>query len=300
MNDVKKSIPKDKKPLSVYDIIFETGIVVIGAVLFGMSVNMFLLPGDIIMGGVTGISTTLNILFGFRIGIVMIILNVPLLIANTYVYGIKFFTKTIIGILATSIAVEILTFFPVTIDDPLLCALFGGAVMGTGTGLLFTRGYTTGGSDLVGWLLKSRFKNISTGRLILLVDIVIVVGSAIALRNFKGIIYSMVSIYTFTFVIDLVLSGADRAKLAMIFSEKYKDIAHEITNRIGRGVTILYGSGWYTQEDKHIIMCVVKKSELFRTKSIIHSIDPAAFIIFTDATEVMGYGFKSGGGNAVN
>lgn len=283
--------PATQKP-KVKDIIYEIGIVIIGSVLFSMAVNMFLRPGNIILGGATGISTTLNILFGSPVGIVIIIINIPLIIANTCVYGIRFLGKTIIGIITTSVAIDVLTIFPITFTDPLLCGIFGGVTMGAGTGLLFTRGYTTGGSDLVAWLMRKKYKNLSTGRLMLIIDFVVIFGSALVLKNYETIIYSIISIYVFTFVIDLVLSGTDRAKLALIFSERYEEIADDIQNQLQRGVTVLFGRGWYTRGEKNILMCVVKKQELYKIKLVIHAHDPNAFIIFTDASEVLGYGFK--------
>ncbi|NLK40047.1 MAG: YitT family protein [Clostridiales bacterium] len=286
--DVKNS-PK----IRLRSILYEIGIIIAGSFLFAMSLNMFLRPGNIILGGATGVSTTLNILFNSPIGVVIILINIPLIIANTWVYGIRFLGKTIVGIVTTSVAIDIITFFPITITDPLLCGIFGGVTMGAGTGLLFTRGYTTGGSDLLAWLLRKKYKSLSTGRLMLIIDFIIIFGSALALKNYETIIYSIISIYAFSFVLDLVLSGTDRAKLALIISSQYTEIADAIQRELERGVTVLFGKGWYTRDNKDVLMCVVKKEELYDLKRLVHGYDSNAFIILSNASEVLGYGFKS-------
>lgn len=283
--------PRTKQKIS--EKIYSIGTFIIGSFVFGAALNMFLKPGQIILGGLTGISTTLNIMFGTPIGVVIIILNVPIILIGLKIFGIHAIIKTILGILGTSIALDTLTFLPVTIDDPLLCAIFGGLCLGAGSGILFTRGFTTGGSNLVSLILKRKFKKLSTGKLIMILDFVVITASSIITARYQGIFYSMIAIFAQMIMVDFMLEGADKAKLAYIISPKYQQIADDIFNQLGRGVTILYGRGWYTKDDKCILMCVVKRNELYKIKLLIHSIDPEAFIIFTEATEVMGYGFKS-------
>lgn len=283
--------PKTKQRIS--EKIYLIGSFIVGSLLYGAAMNMFLKPGGIVLGGATGISTTVNYLFHTPIGLGIIVINIPIIIISLKVFGLKALINTILGILGTSIAVDTMTFMPVTITDPLLCAIFGGLCLGAGTGTLFTRGFTTGGSDLISLILKRKFKQMSTGKLIMIIDFVVIAAAALITRHLEGIFYSLIATYAYMLMIDLVLGGADKAKLAFIISPKYQIIADDIFNQLSRGVTILYGRGWYTKDDKCILMCVVKKTELYKIKVLIHSIDPEAFIIFSDASEVMGYGFKS-------
>lgn len=269
------------------------GSFIVGSLIYGAAMNMFLKPGKTVLGGVTGISTTLNFLFGTPIGMVIILINIPIILISLKIFGHKAIVKTILGILGTSIAVDTLTFLPVTNTDPLLCAIFGGLCLGAGTGTLFTRGFTTGGSDLVSLMLKRKFKNLSTGKMIMILDFFVITLSAIITKNLEGIFYSLIATFAYMIMIDFMLGGADKAKLVYIISPKYQQIADNIFTELNRGVTILYGRGWYTKDDKCILMCVVKKNELYKIKLLIHSVDPEAFIIFSEATEVMGYGFKS-------
>lgn len=273
---------------------YEFGTLILGSVLFGAAMNMFLTPGKIVLGGITGIATTINYFFASApIGLMIIIFNIPLVLLNMRVYGWRAMIKTVIGIVMSSVAVDTLVFLPVTIEDPLLCAIFGGACMGAGAGILFTQGYTTGGSDLASYMLKRRFKRFSTGRMILMLDLFVITGSAVLTGRYAGILYSLIASYTYSHAVDYVLGGADKAKLALIVSPKFDVIADAVFNELGRGVTVLYGCGWYTKEEKDVLMCVVKKDELYKIKLVIHNVDPEAFIILADASEVVGMGFKT-------
>ncbi len=264
-----------------------------GAALFGVAMNMFLSPGKVVMGGITGISATINYMFPqIPIGITIMVINIPLLFLNMKAVGTKAMLKTIAGIVASSVMIDLLTFLPVGLDEPLLCALFGGAVMGSGAGLMLSKGYTTGGSDLAAFLLKRRVRNLTTGRIILFIDILVITGSAFAMKDFNGIIYSAVSIFAYSVAIDAVMGGSERAKLVIIISSEYQKIATAVSNEVHRGVTLLHGSGYYTGENKEILMCVVKRHEEYQIKTIVEEIDPVAFMIFSDATEVLGMGFK--------
>jgi len=264
-----------------------------GAALFGVSMNMFLSPGNVVMGGITGIATTINFLYDkLPIGVLIFTLNVPLLLMNIKVNGFRSMIKTVLGIAASSIAIDLTTFLPATLSDPMLCAILGGVTMGTGAGLMLTRGFTTGGSDLAAVLLKRKFKRLSTGRLILIIDVFVVVGSALVMKRFEGIIYSSISIFAYSSSIDAVMGGSEKAKMAILISAKHSEIAEAVSDRLERGVTFLHGGGWYTKENKEVLMCVVKRNEEYQLKQIVESVDRDAFMILCDATEVLGMGFK--------
>lgn len=264
-----------------------------GAALFGISMNMFLSPGNVVMGGATGIATTVNFLFPkIPIGIMIMAINVPLLLLNAGYVGSKAMLKTIAGIVASSAMIDTLTFLPVTLEDPLLCAVLGGVTMGCGAGMMLARGFTTGGSDLAALMLRRRIKMLTTGRLILVLDAIVVLGSAVVMKRYEGILYSAVSIFAYSASVDAVMGGAEKAKIAYIVSDKYRDIAEAVSEHLERGITLLDACGWYTGEEKKVIMCVVKRHEEYGIKMITEKIDSSAFMIFSDATEVVGMGFK--------
>ncbi|MCI8332772.1 MAG: YitT family protein [Clostridiales bacterium] len=275
----------------VYSVLNEMIVVMIGAVLFAASLNMFLLPADVVQGGVTGIAAALNIRFGWDVGLMILLINIPLIFANVFVNGWRFILKSAIGVIVTSVFVDTLTFFPVTVTDPFLCALIGGGVMGCGCGLLFTKGYTTGGSDLLAFLCKKKWKRISTGKLILLVDVFVILGAAILLQSYMGIFYSALTIYIQTSVVDLFLSGADKTKLFIIVTEQTEAVADALT-QLERGVTVLKGYGYHTDRSKGILISVVKNMQLYTAKMAVMQADTAAFMMIADCSETYGEGFK--------
>ena len=141
-------------------------------------------------------------------------------------------------------------------------------------------------------MLSHKYKRFSTGRMILIIDFFIIVGSAIALHNYTAILYSLIAASSYSFALDLVLDGSRTAKLTLIISDKYDVISDAIFRELDRGVTILNGIGWYSRMNKNVIMCVVKRQELYILKNIVKKADPSAFMILSDAREVMGYGFS--------
>lgn len=275
------------------DIITEILYVLLGSALFGGAVAMFITPGEVVLGGATGIATTLNILWGLPPGIMMFCINTPLVLLGLKIFGLKFLWKTIVAVVSTSVFTDVLVILPVTIEDPLLCAILGTAMLGAGAGILLSRGYNTGGSDLAALMLKKRFKQLSTGNLIFALDIFIIVGSALLTKNYAGIFYSILATYIYTFTLDHIIDGNKTAKMILIVSDKYTEIANTIFAELDRGVTILDGKGWYSQADKNVILCVIKRDQLYATKQLVNRVDPAAFMILTDAKEVMGKGFNA-------
>ena len=272
--------------------LFDAAAVIAGAVLFSASMNMFLLPAGIVVGGMTGIATIINMFFGVPVGVMIIILNIPLILLNTRYFGKKFFVRTMVGIAATSVATDFITVFPVTVTDPLLCSLLGGVTMGVSLGILLARGYTTGGTDLVACLLKRKRRKLPTGTLIMASDLVVVGVSAILLRSFDGLLYSVISIFTMGKLADLMLDGSQHAELALIISKKPEETAKRISEKLDRGATLLDGKGSYTGEEKRVVMSVVGRRELFLLKEVVSEVDPDAFVIVCQAAEVLGEGFS--------
>lgn len=283
-NKIKKLFSRQK--------ISEASTVLLGGVLFGVSMNLFFLPGKIILGGVTGITTVLNILFSLPAGVMSVIINIPLILVSLLVFGWQFIVRAAVGIGVTAVATDMLSFLPISTTDPMLCAILGGITMGAGCGLMFSYAYTTGGTDIVAWLLGLRFVRISTGKLIMIVDFFVIIGAAIVMKSSVGVFYSIIALFVYTLTIDYVMQGAERAKLAFIFSYMGEEIASVISSEVGRGVTLLCGRGWYSKKKCDIVVCALKKTEAHRLAEVVSRVDGDALTVFTDVSKVEGNGFE--------
>ncbi len=301
------------------EILTDIGFLFVSGILFGVAYNMFLVPGEIFIGGAGGIATALNILFDLPTGAMIFLINVPLVLLFWFFYGFQSCIKAIIGIIVSSVFVDLtgptgFNIFQCPIDNPegntILCALFGGIVIGIAVSFMFVRGYTTGGSDLAAFLVKIPFPKVSTPKLLLLIDVIVVVLASFATSFFAegsfnlneasvyacylSILFSFLATFMFSSMLEFMNSGFDKTRVAYIFSDCHEKVADELMNTLKRGVTVLNGTGWYTKEDKKVILCVVKKNEIFNLKALVRSVDENAFMILSEATETIGLGFKEG------
>lgn len=270
----------------------DTALVIIGSILYGAALAIFLTPRNIVMGGASGISVTIHALTQLPVGVGILLLNIPLLLLNIRVCGWRGMSRTIIGVFATSIFTDLLEFLPPASEDALLSAFCGGAMMGAGAGIMLPRGFTTGGTDLAAYLINRKIKKWSVGSILLTLDAIIIVGSAIVLKNYGGIIHSVAAALAYSMALNAVMDGMGRAKLSFIVSDHYEQISNVIMEKINRGATVLHGKGWYTGKDKTVVMCVTKRSELYMLEQTVHEIDPNAFMIISDAAQVLGAGFE--------
>lgn len=263
----------------------------LGSALYGLGLALFLTPCEVVLGGAGGLAITLRHFFPLPVGIWILLLNLPLLLWAVSLTGMRGMLRTILGVAATSVATDLAALLHPVTEDPLLAALFGGAILGAGTGILLPRGFTTGGSDLAAYLWNKKDPRLRLGSTILCIDGAIVLGSAAVLGNFTGIIHSAVAITAFSVSLDAVSRSIGRAKLAIIISRHGDQISDAVTKKISRGVTMLRGMGWYSQSDIPVILCAVKRTELYALKTLVRSLDAEAFLIVTDASEVRGSGF---------
>jgi len=304
---------KKRKSLNWREILTDIGYLFASGILFGVAYNMFFVPGGIFIGGAGAIATALNIMFDLPTGAMIFLINVPLVLLFWYFYGLRYCVKAIIGIIVSSVFVDVtdaLGIFQCPFANPqdqtILCALFGGIVIGIAVSFMFVRGYTTGGSDLAAFLVKVPFPKVSTPRLLLAIDVLVIVFSSVATTVYAqnsvydcylSILYSFLATFMFSSMLEFMNSGFDKTRVAYIFSDRYEEIADEVMQKIRRGVTVLDGTGWYTKENKKVILCVVKKNEIFPLKTLVRSIDENAFMILSEATETIGLGFKEGLGD---
>jgi len=268
-------------------------IIVIGSIITAMSINMFLVPNRIAAGGVSGIATVLFYQFGFPVGVTMLLINIPLFIGGIKYLGGNFGVKTLFSSIILSVFTDLGTFLPTLTNDPMLASLYGGMVMGVGLGIVFRAGATTGGTDLAAKIIHNFFPVFTLGQILWAIDFFIIAYAGIVFQNFEMSLFAIVTIYVSSKIIDGILEGVNFAKSVLIISNKSDRIADKIMNVLDRGVTGLKGKGMYTGQDREVLMCVLKRSEIQTLKSIVKEIDENAFIILTDAREVLGEGFKT-------
>lgn len=274
----------------VRDSIVEYVYVIVGAAIIAISFNVFLLPNQVASGGVSGISTILHGLFGWNPGIVQYAFNIPLFIAGVLLLGKKFGIKSFIGTITLPFIVLLTNSWEPWTDNPLLGALFGGIVVGLGIGLVFKGNASTGGTDLLAQII-TKFTGLSLGTSVLLIDGVIAISAAIVFDLEKGL-YALIGLYVTTKTIDIIQLGFSQSKMVYIITLKQDEVREAIYAEINRGVTKLPAIGGYTGEARPVLMVVVYQTEFTKLKQLIKSVDPSAFVIVSDAYEVLGEGFK--------
>ena len=273
-------------------IIREDGVpLLLGSALYGLALGLFLIPCEIVLGGAGGLAITIRHFIPLPAGVWILLLNLPLLLWAVKAVGLRGMIRTILGVGITSVSADLFAFLPAGTHDPLLASLFGGAILGSSTGILLPRGFTTGGSDLAAYLWNRRNPRFRLGTIILCIDGAVVLGSALVLRSFAGLLYSATAIVSFSAALDTVSHSVGSAKLALIITRHPTVIGDTLTQKLNRGVTMLRGFGWYSKEEIAVLLCVVKRTELYRLKTLVRTADANAFLIVSDASEVLGNGF---------
>lgn len=272
------------------DIVFP----VVGSALVGFALSVFTIPNDIAPGGVSGLATVLAHVTPIRVSVWALIMNIPLLIAAQRRLGTRTLVYTLLSTLLLSAFIEIgERFGPKYTTDPLLASLMGGAVSGAGMGLLFIRGISTGGTDLLALILRKLLPNVSAGTLLLFVDATVVLVAVLVFRDFDVAIYSAVTILISSKLIDTITQGVDYAKVVYVVTARGDEVSRALNENTERGTTVIPAFGGYTGEGKQIVMTVTRRRVLSQTLQLIRRTDPKAFVFVTDSTEVRGEGFKS-------
>lgn len=281
---------------SIARIVRDYAIMTIGVICIAVSVDLFLAPNDVVTGGVTGVAMILNDLIGTPIGLIVLLINIPLLIGGfRFLGGFVFSVRTIYATLALSFAIDLLApyvgRFIHAPRDPLLYTLYGGLLDGLGVGLVFRAQGTTGGVDIIARFLQ-RLRGIQMGRSLLIMNL-IVFAAAAYLFSFDKVLYAILVAFVSGRTIDVVLEGAaGYAWQAMIITDQPDRIRSAILHRLGRGVTVLKAQGGFTASEHTILLSVVAQSEVSGLKAMVSEADPHAFVIFSDVNEVIGEGFK--------
>jgi len=269
---------------------------ILGCIFIAVGLNMFFKPYTIAPGGLSGLSVVISKLTGLSVSTIMLVIGVPLLLFSIKILGKKDAIKTFIGMILLSFIIKVtepLASIQAT-NDILLSAISGGILLGIGLGIVFSVDGSTGGTDLIALMLNRILPNISVSKCLTMIDGMVVLSAAIANGNLETGLYSAIALYIIVKVIDAIISGFDYSKAFMIITKEPERLRCAIVNDIKRGVTLLDAKGGYTNEEKNILLVVVnKKQQEVQLKKLIKNEDPNAFIIVSEAHEVLGEGFKS-------
>lgn len=281
---------------SIYKVVFEYIGITVGCLLLAIALNFFLVPNTIAPGGISGLAVLINKLSGFTTSKIILVINIPLFIVGILVLGKNFGAKTAYGTIALIFILDILSKYYSNLsvtNDNLLSAIYGGLVLGTGLGIVFRCGGSTGGTDLIGSILNKYFKSLSIPKLTMIFDFLIVVFSGIVNKNIETALYSAIALYIIVRVADFIIEGLGYAKAYFIISNNPDEIGNKIINDLGRGVTALNGRGMYTDSKREVMLVVVNRGQEVKLKEIVKDVDPKAFVMVAGIHEVLGEGFKT-------
>lgn len=281
------------KNICVKKYVIEVIEILLGTAIMAGATSFFLLPNQLSSGGISGIATILYYLFNLPMGTTILVLNIPLFVIAFLKLGKSFVFKSILGTTTFSLFIDIFDKLSAATSDRFLACIYGGIAMGLGTALVLKANASTGGSDLISYIIREYNSKYRTGTLISIIDIAIVTLNVFFFREIEIGLYSAISIYLMGKIIDIIFEGIYFTKLIFIITDKSEEISREIGNTIKRGVTGLYGKGMYTSKDKLILMCAAARGDVTRVRQTALKIDPKAFIIITNSREVFGKGFKN-------
>lgn len=253
----------------------------------------FLIPAEIVGGGITGLGSILYYISGFPIGFTVLIVNSILILLAVKILGAKFAVTSIYGIVTISAFFLILPEFitePI-ITDKFMSTLIGGAIAGVGIAIAFINGGNSGGTDIIA-LIINKYRNISPGKIILYIDLGIIASSYFIAQSFETVVYGYVMMAVFAYTLDLVMEGNKQSYQLTIMSKKSDLIADRITTELGRGVTLIKGTGWYTKNDVNVLLVMIRKHDKTKVMKIIVEADKNAFISQAKVSAVFGENFE--------
>ncbi len=265
----------------------------IGVVIYAAAISLFLDPNSLAPGGVSGISIILSKITPIETGTLILLFNIPILIAGAWRFGLKFICSTVYCTVLSSVLINILSYAGTVTNDRLLAALAGGGLIALGLGLIFKNGATTGGMDIIVKFLRLKYPYMKTGSIFLVADSLVVFLSAFVFKDVDVALYAALVVFVNSFLLDVVLYGRDSAKLIYIISDRSEHIARRLLEELEIGVTYVHAEGAYSGKDKKVIMCVMRKHLSHKAEDIIKEEDPQSFMIVSSATEIFGEGYKN-------
>ena len=269
--------------------VFKTAI---GCALFALGFDLFLMPGGMNAGGLSGLAMILVHVTGLgTVGLVSALMNIPLFVLGGMKIGKKFFLGSLLGMLFSSVFIDLFSILPTPQVEPLIGAVYGGLICGIGLGFVFAAGVSTGGSDIIVRLLKLKWRHVPIGVISMCFDACVAVLTGIVYREVSSALYTGIAIYITGKIIDMVVYSFDYSKVALIITKEYEQVAQVISDKLERGATYLYGEGTYSRKETKVVLTAVKKQQIAELKELVVNIDPDAFIIVQEAHQVLGDGF---------
>ena len=276
----------------VWGALLDTLKTAIGCALFALGFDLFLLPGGMNAGGLSGLAMVFVHLTDFAsVGTITALLNIPLFILAGAKIGKKFFFGSLLGMAFSSAFIDLFALLPVPVVEPLIGAIYGGVICGAGLGFVFAAGVSTGGSDIIVRLLKLKYRHVPIGVISMSFDAAVAILTGIVFRDVNSALYTGIAIFISGKIIDMVVYSFDYSKVALIITKDYEQVAQEISNRLERGATYLHGEGTYSRKQTKVVLTAVKKQQVAELKELVVEIDPDAFIIVQEAHQVLGDGF---------
>lgn len=267
--------------------------IVLGTFMYALAVTQFIMPHHFVMGGLTGVAVLLNYAFGLPVSVLVLVMNGVLLLVAFRVLGVEFLVKTVVGVALLSAFIGMFENFqwqPIMMDEPLMAGLIGAIVAGAGVGLIMSVNGSSGGTDII-VLIINKYRNLTPGRTMLFVDLVIVSSSFLIFRSVETIVFGIIIIAVMATSVDWVLNGIRQSVQFLIFSTHYEEIATQINLQLHRGCTVLDGVGWYSQKPQKVLLVMAKRTESNSIFRLVKQIDSNAFISQSNVVGVYGQGF---------
>lgn len=265
----------------------------LGTFMYALGVTLFIMPHQFVLGGLTGVAVLLNYGFGLPVSLMVLILNAILLAVSYKVLGPEFLIKTVVGVGSLTAFLgffEALNFTPIMTEEPLMAGLIGSIVAGAGVGFVMSVNSSTGGTDII-ILIINKYRNVTPGRMMLYIDLFIVTSSFLIFRSIETIVFGLIIIAVMSTSVDWILNGIRQSVQFFIVSREYEEIATQVNMQLGRGCTVLDGTGWYTKKEQKVLVLMAKRSESNSIFRLVKSIDPNAFVSQTNVVGVYGKGF---------
>lgn len=266
-----------------------------GSLILAIGIYCFAEKVNIAPGGVSGIAIMVKYLTNFPVGLMTLLINVPLLVLAYKFMGKHFALRTIRTVVISTIILDavVTPFVPQYAGDRMLGSIFCGVCTGTGLGIVFLRGSSTAGTDIISHFVGKKFPHIQIGKALMLIDCIVLAASAFVFANIESALFGVVALFCQTIIIDKIVYGAEKGRNMLIISSKSAQIAERILFEKERGATFLDGEGAYSRKPTKVLMCVVRVWEYHRIKEIIYEEDPKAFVIALEAEHIMGEGFST-------
>ena len=264
---------------------------ILGTMIISFGIGSFLTPNKIGGGGASGIGTILYHTFGIEVGITLFVFNLVFLIIGLKVLGKSFIIKTLLGSLLVSVFVELFSKMPIYTENLMLAAIFGGVLFGTGIGLSFAGGASTGGTDILGRIIQSKFSYVPIGKVLLFIDGVIILVSLAIFKKIELTLYGIISLFLSSYSVDFVISKLNISRIIFVITDKGDEISQKLISTSQRGVTLIDVKGVYSNSEKQMLFCALKESEAEDFQKKVLEIDKSAFIVFAESQKIKGKGF---------